>query len=331
VKKMLYVLCLICAVFASGCGGGGGSSASLPATTTTIAGTMTVPSVTASGIVSNITYPNDSALMASFSASAVCTVNGQQVAYSFATATQYFYIFELTPAEQYDVKFTYENLTLRSIVPHTSTALIKNVDLNTTAEALLFEKYQFTAAQIKYFEIDPTLKDGLANKMLTWLQTPALTNITFNSALSGELASFSLNVTREALGSDLTPARDLTGVWKGTNVVYYEFNLNGDRAIKNTADMTLTLTQSGSAITGVLDTTIKKYEVLTPELYYPPVGMSSTISGKVSSTNLTFTGRSFSGAFTFTSDLMMGTLTNTDLKYFFGFESDTNALKLMRQ
>jgi hypothetical protein len=333
-KKLLSVLCLLGLVFAAGCGGGGGGTGvTIPVTNTTVAGTITVPAVSASGITSDITYANDTTLLANFAKSGICTVNGKQMAFSLATATRYFYVFDITPADQYDIRFTYQNFTLRSLVPHTSTAIVKNLDLNTTAEALLFEQYAFTPAKIKSFEINPTLKEGLAQKMLTWLQTPTMTRDAYQTAITAELASFSVTITPVALGSDLTPARDLTGTWKGSNVVYYEMNIFGERMVKNTANMTLTLTQTGSAISGVLDTTIVKYEKIanSANLFVPPVSMNSLISGKVSSTNLTFTARNFSGAFTFTSDLMQGTLKNTDTNSYLGVESEINALKLMRQ
>lgn len=336
-KKMFPVLCCIALVFALGCGGGGGggeTGISTPATlNTTITGTMTVPTVYASGITTDITYDNDAALLASFTSSAVCTVNDKQVAYSFSKATPYFYIYEVTPAEKYDVKFTYKNFSLRSIIPHTGAYLNKNVDLNTTAEASLFDEYKFTAAQIKYFQIDQTLKDGLAQKMLTWLQTPTMTFDSFQTALNFELASFTLNVPASTLGSDLTPARDLTGTWQSKiSVVNYPVNIMGETFAKVTNNVTLTLKQSGSSITGTYAFHVVKTEwTQGVDVGYTPIDEEISITGKVSSTNFTINSNNgnISGAFTFTSDLMQGTITN--LNDGFGFYTDKNAVKLVKQ
>ncbi len=142
-------------------------------------------------------------------------------------------------------------------------------------------------------------------------------------------------------GGGLTPARDLSGTWTSAiPVVYYTLNIYGERAMRVTANIAMQLQQSGSGVTGVITITPITQEPVG-EMPIPDPGGPLTIDdGTVSSTNFTFTIASWtpSGgvraierwAFTFTTDLMGGTVTNLDTDSYFGRDSDTNAIHLIR-
>ena len=151
-------------------------------------------------------------------------------------------------------------------------------------------------------------------------------------------------VLRCVVGLDtwpISPARDLTGTWKTPiPVVYYTFNIWGERAMKVTANIKLDLQQSGNTVTGTSTLTPIKQEPIA-EMPIPDPGGPLTISGgTVSSTNFTFTVNSWTPSgtgpierwdFSFTTDLMEGTVSNLDTEFYFGRDSDTNAIHLVRQ
>ena len=198
-----------------GGGGGGGSSITVPAMNTTVSGQLTVPSVAATDLLAAVTYTNDDDLIQTIASSAVCTVNGKTVAYSLTPATRYFSIPDLEPSTYYDVKFTLRSIQFRMIVPHSSYNIFESMNLDTTAEAMLVEKYQLQS-KLSDFSINQEWKDYLANQMLTRMQDPTTTRDAFQSFFEGELASFSTNVPLTTLTTNLTPAVDLTGTWNGT-------------------------------------------------------------------------------------------------------------------
>ncbi|HEY9070751.1 MAG TPA: hypothetical protein VIV61_10895, partial [Candidatus Ozemobacteraceae bacterium] len=236
---------------------------SLPPMNTTITGFLTPPAVTAPAIAASVRGLTSDQLLAKFAASGACTVNGQAVAFSLATATKYFQIPEIPTASFYDVKFTYQNLVLRVMVPHESTYMYnKDVNIESTIRAWLMEQYRFTATQMANWEIKQEYVTAFKDKFTGWLLTPGETVNTLSSRLNNELASFTTHVPVGSLTSDLTPAVDLTGTWKGRNCVFYNLNLYGQRAYKVTGDVTMTLKQSGNTVTGVISIDVTKNELM---------------------------------------------------------------------
>lgn len=321
-------------LFAVGCGGGGGGgdgAVSLPATTTTIAGQVTVPSVTATGIVPSIAETNDAALLEKLATGGTCTVNGQSYAFSLATATRYYQITDVPPAESYDVRLKYQNLELRTTFPHSGSFMsAKNINIDSTVKAWIIETYNFTPTQMSSLEIRQTYVDGLAQKFQTWLQTPTIDFTKFQSDWAGELASLTANVRLESLTSDLTPAVDLTGKWKGTSCVFYNLNLYGERAYKVTANVTMDLKQSGSTVTGLMDIFPQSQERLPGiDLGVPEPEHHTTINGTISSTRFSFTvGTTEKWEFQCLSRSMRGKVSNLDTKYYLGVESEEGAFLL---
>ena len=133
----------------------------------------------------------------------------------------------------------------------------------------------------------------------------------------------------------LSPARDLTGTWTGSGV-YYQLNLSGNRVLKVTAEVVMTLQQTDNTVTGTLDIYPTKQEPTGQGNWVPELEGSTTVNGKVSMTNLTFyvqtivAGVKEKWEFTFTSDLMSGHVTNLDTASYLGRDSDSNAFKLVR-
>lgn len=290
--------------------------------------------MTTPGILGSINEVNNAALLEQFAAGGSCTVNGQAAAFSLATATRFYQIPDITPASFYDVKFTYKNLVLRTIVPHESSYLYnKSINIESTVKAWIMEKYAFTATQMANWEIKQAYIDFMAEKFQGWLQTA--NNLSdFQTKWTNELASLTSHVAVGSLASDLTPAVDVTGTWKGTNCVFYNLNLDGQRAYKVTGDVTLTLKQTGSTVTGTLAIDVTKNELMpgidlgVPE---PDHLGSSIVNGKISSTRFTFTVGKESWEFTTLTDMMRGKVSNLDQNMYLGIESDDGAFSLQRQ
>ena len=66
------------------------------------------------------------------------------------------------------------------IVPHSSYNIFESMNLDTTAEAMLVEKYQLQS-KLSDFSINQEWKDYLANQMLTRMQDPTTTRDAFQS------------------------------------------------------------------------------------------------------------------------------------------------------
>ena len=132
-----------------------------------------------------------------------------------------------------------------------------------------------------------------------------------------------------------SPARDLTGTWTGSGV-YYQLNLSGDRVLKVTAEVVMTLQQTDDTVIGTLEVYPTKQEPTGQGNWVPELEGSTTVNGNVTITTLTFyVGTKVAGVkeeweFTFTSDLMSGHVTNLDTAYYLGRDSDSNAFKLVR-
>ena len=139
-----------------------------------------------------------------------------------------------------------------------------------------------------------------------------------------------------ATPAPLSPARDLTGKWTGKGV-YYLLNLGGNRVLKVSADVTLTLKQSGSQVSGILDVYPTRQEPTGNGNVVPEVEGHSSVNGTVSVATLTFyIGTKVAGTkekweFTFTTDLMSGHVVNLDEKTFLGRDSDRKAFSLTRR
>ena len=330
----LLVLGLI-TLMAVGCGGGGGGGSSVPELQTTISGTITAPEVTTPGVLQSMkgTVPAD--VLSKFAANGVCTVNGNGVPFSIATATRFYQIPNLPPADFYDVRLSCNNLVLRTIVPYDGPYMgTRPIDIDSTMKAWIMEKYSFSLTQMKNFEINQGYVDSLAAKFQGWLQVPDGSSSQFQTSWSNELASLATNVPIGSLATDLTPAVDLTGTWKGTNCVFYNLNLYGERAYKVTGDISMTLKQSGNIVTGIFSIDVKSNERLpgidlgVPEPDHPG---SSITNGKISSTRFTFTSGNESWEFSTLSRTMWGKVTNLDKNKFLGIESEDKAFSLMLQ
>lgn len=323
------------ALLTVGCGGGGGGGSSVPASETTITGQITAPVVTTPGVLGSITETNNAALLAKLAASGTCTVNGQGVAFSLATATRFYQIPNLPAAASYDVRFSYGNLTLRTTFPYTSTYYSgKTINIDSTVKAWIMEQYSFTPAQMTSWEIKQEYVDSLAAKFQGWLKDTNSSLSGFQSRWTSELASLTTHVLIGSLTSDLTPAVDLTGTWKGANCVFYNLNLYGERAYKVTGDVSMTLNQSGNTVTGVFSIDVKSNELMpgidlgAPE---PDHLGSSIVNGRISSTRFTFTSGKESWEFSTLTDMMRGKVSNLDTNAFLGIESENGAFSLQRQ
>ncbi|HOY66778.1 MAG TPA: hypothetical protein PLP29_07795 [Candidatus Ozemobacteraceae bacterium] len=333
----LWILCLgLIASALAGCGGGGGGGgSSLPSMNTTIAGSLEPPDVTTPGVAGSVRGLTGLELLPKYAASGTCTVNGQAMAFSLATATKHFQIPDIPTASFYDVKFTYKNLVLRTIVPHTSPYMSTPVNVDSTVKAWIMERYAFTPTQMANWEIKSTYVTYMASRFQAWLKDLGSSLSGFQNRWTAELASLSYNVpTIASLASDLTPAVDLRGTWRGTNCVFYNLNFNGQRATKLTGDLILKVTgQSGNAVTGTLAITVRNQEKMPnvdnmiPEPNYPA---STFTSGNISSTKFTFVYGYNKFEFETLSDSMLGKVSNCDQK-FAGLDSDAGAFLLTKE
>jgi len=142
-------------------------------------------------------------------------------------------------------------------------------------------------------------------------------------------------VTNTPIIDQPSAARDLTGTWTGSGV-YYQLDLYGNRVLKVTCDVVMTLQQTDSQVNGTLDVYPTIQEPTGTGNFVPEVEGHSTVNGDAVITTLTlYVGSKVSGTkekweFTFTSDLMSGHVTNLDTTYYSGRDSDPNAFKLMR-
>jgi hypothetical protein len=143
---------------------------------------------------------------------------------------------------------------------------------------------------------------------------------------------------------NLNPARDLTGIWKGSNNQYTESEGGSGTPVcfYITATMQLELIQHGDSVTGSISGWVTSY--VHGEGYCPfsPVDMNSSISGTISGTRLSLRDDcSYIGdrkgptkyEFVFTTDNMEGTATEvaTAFSCRTGITNKTNAIKLYRQ
>jgi|GEM_PF-2275646 len=327
-RLILLSLLVICSLV--GCGGGGGGGSSLPATDTTISGQIEVPAVD-NGLLGAVSYATDESLLQKIADSGTCTVNGKSSAFTLVPATHYFSISEIPVATFYDVKFTYEGVELRLIAPHSSTYITRNIDLSSTAEAMLIDYYSVDKSTLTSVAVKDEWKDLLAGKMLTQYQSPGMTKNAFDSFFNSELASFTEhNVTLDAL---LSPIVDLSGTWKtAIPMTYYTLNALGERAAEVTANATLTLKQSGNSLSGTLELDVISWvRVPGSDPGYTPIDEGIDVTGTISSTNVSLKGKYTSAELTATSDLLRGKLINTDDYANLGVETNDNGLNLVKQ
>lgn len=329
-RLILLSLLVICSLV--GCGGGGGDGSSLPATDTTISGQIEVPAVD-NGLLGAVSYATDESLLQKIADSGTCTVNGKSSAFTLVPATHYFSISEIPVATFYDVKFTYEGVELRLIAPHSSTYIAKNINLTTTAEAMLIDNYSIDKTTLSSVGIKDEMKDYLAGQLLTQYTKVGTTKNAFDSFFVTELASFTANVPLNTLTTVLTPAVDLTGTWKtAIPMTYYTLNALGERAAEVTANATLTLKQSGNSLSGTLALDVISWvRVPGSDPGYTPIDEGIDVTGTISSTNVALKGQFTSAELTATSDLLRGKLINTDDYANLGVETNDNGLNLVKQ
>lgn len=129
-------------------------------------------------------------------------------------------------------------------------------------------------------------------------------------------------------GGTLNPARNLTGTWKSALPCTWYENRGEIRNVKFVGNLEMVLEQTGNIVKGTLylrptsiTSLIDGHSRTMPE--------ACLISGTVSSVNFSFTDYWSNWSFSFTTDLMQGTVTSNGLEH--GYDSDTNALKLIRQ
>lgn len=143
-------------------------------------------------------------------------------------------------------------------------------------------------------------------------------------------------------GHLLSPARSLTGTWKGTNIKITSSEDGPGSAVCHylTVDYEITLKQKGNDVTGALNGTITKYTNGT--CTFPPVTLINTaLIGTVSGVNLTLRddlswfldGKGPTRYdFTFTTSNMEGTATEVVVaQQRTGYTSATNAIKLYKE
>ena len=141
-------------------------------------------------------------------------------------------------------------------------------------------------------------------------------------------------------GHLLSPARSLTGKWKGSNIKVTKSEDGPGTAVcvYLTLSYEIDFTQKGNDVTGVLNATVTSYTNGTCN--FPPVTLiNSALIGTVSGVNLTLRddlswfldGKGPTRYdFTFTTDNMEGTATEVvPLKS--GLTSATNAIKLYKE
>lgn len=142
---------------------------------------------------------------------------------------------------------------------------------------------------------------------------------------------------------NLNPARDLTGIWKGSNNQYTESEGGPGTPVCHyiTATMQLELIQKGDSVTGSISGWVTSY-VDGAGCPFPPVDMNSSVSGTISGTRLSLKDDcSYIGdrkgptkyEFVFTTDNMEGTATEVTSAFSCqaGITSKTNAIKLYRK
>jgi len=267
-KRVLFAL-IVALPLIVGCGMTGTSSGS--STKTTLYGELNPPSVAAgltgqsrrsADLSAAVTYQTDTSLLKAFVASGTCRVNGTSVGFSIDTGTKGFRIDGLDPADAYDIKFELGSFTLRAIKPYAGSQIpVGTVNLNSTANALLFENFNVAKKYIKNYEIRETYSNSLAGKLLSWIQASGQTPAKFAESLSAELASYSENLVLGDITNYIGQENDVSGIWKGTGTLY---TLTNTGAVGNKArvELTMTIQQDGKKLSGPLDVKVISYEVV---------------------------------------------------------------------
>jgi len=344
-SNIILGLTILSLLVLTGCGGGnsGGVGGGL-VTETSISGQVSVPTVNANGLLTSISYSNDPAVLEKFAKSGTCTVNGLPVPFTLSPVNRYFQIDHLAIAEKYDVRLTCGGLTLRLLAPHTSTSIQKDLGLDSTAEALLLERYGVSADQMKTLRVKDDIRGQLANKILSLLQGTTQTSVSVASGMATELETIVGQYSLADATFNTTPP--IVGVWKGTDCIFYALNGVGERLWKITADIELTVAEGTAGMAGM----IGKLQIKVKNKERQPVDTSSSYTPEDETRTLegTFVG----GVLTLdrigaagprngqtvetwelkvSAALLEGSIRNRDTSEFTGFDSDGKAIKLVRQ
>ena len=156
-------------------------------------------------------------------------------------------------------------------------------------------------------------------------ETPASPTTTTQDATSASTTTSvtpQVTTTKPTLTPILTPARDLTGTWRGSGAYYYMDNASGQRVVTVTIELTLRIAQNDGTAVVNMDQRVTKQEPAGTvsvkdangnERYalLPAEDWNGALQGTVSVTTLTLVTTNTIGytdqwQFTFTTDLMSG-------------------------
>jgi|GEM_PF-2196438 len=292
-KRIIFALIFALPLIV-GCGIAGTSSGS--STKTTLYGELNPPSVApaitgqsrrSADVSPAVTYQTDTSLLKSFVASGTCRVNGIVVGFAIDTGTKGFRIEGLDPADAYDIKFELGSFTLQAIKPYTGSQIpVGTVNLNSTANALLYENYGVARKNIKNYEIQETYSNSLAGKLLSWLQTSGQTPAGFAENLRVELASYSENLVLGDITNYIGQENDVSGTWKGSGTLYTLTN-TGTVGNKAKVELTMIIQQNGKKLSGLLDVTVISSEIVNKGGKIPVSGRRDFVA-ELTGTTFTF-------------------------------------------
>lgn len=299
-RPLLLLAALLLAAGLLGCGFGGtiGGSGGGAAGGVVLSGTVTAPAVAAAGVLPArrrglapaLAYANDEDVLAALAASATCQVNGLAVAFRLSTATRQLTVSGLAASNLYDLRLSLGNLILRAYIPYNgeTTSLPAGLDLATTAESLLIERYGLSIRQILYGEIDATLRDRLATRYLGLLQAATASSVIIAGEMTTELASIAAHIPIASAVRDLTPAFDVSGTWRGQGSYYLLDAASGKRVLRLVVGLSMKLRMSGRRVSGELRRSVQETQRvgLGTSVSDPEV---TTVAGMVEGDKLRFT------------------------------------------
>jgi hypothetical protein len=253
----LSVLAVFFGVWLSGCSVPGSTDMPVLDESVTLRGTVAVPTVANSGLLTAIGMTSDSTAFARFFASSTLEVNGRRVEFSLNESTRQLRVEKVSPASAYELALRCGDFSLYAFVPHQGLAnnLPYGLSLRSTAEWYLRAAHAsdqgISLYQFADYQVVATLIDKLTADFQTELAKPGLASAAWR--LAAESCARELTDGRELtqLMQYSGNTADFTGSFAGT-IYYQRLGATGEPALLVQAAAEMTCTRSGDQVSGSL-------------------------------------------------------------------------------